>query len=86
MQKGPFWKNFLQHCKDVWNGHSSNQCGLQKYRSVGQLEGRELARSVHAPFIECSAAERVNVDVAFNELVKLVRKDERVRINYDIAF
>ncbi|OXG75755.1 Ras family, other [Cryptococcus neoformans var. grubii Br795] len=53
-----------------------NKCDLQKYRSIGQLEGRELARSVHAPFIECSAAERVNVDVAFNELVKLVRKDE----------
>lgn len=45
---------------------------------VGQTEGRELARSFGAPFIECSAAEGVNVDVAFRQLVKLVRKDERV--------
>lgn len=22
-----FGRIFLQHCKDVWNGHSSNQCG-----------------------------------------------------------
>lgn len=62
------------------------QCDLQKYRSVGQFEGRELARSLRAPFIECSAAERVNVDVAFEELVRLVRKDEQVSINYDISF
>ncbi|ODO06162.1 Ras family, other [Cryptococcus wingfieldii CBS 7118] len=54
-----------------------NKCDLQKYRAVGQLEGRELARSLSAPFIECSAADGVNVDVAFRELVKLVRKDER---------
>ncbi|WVN85819.1 uncharacterized protein L203_100971 [Cryptococcus depauperatus CBS 7841] len=55
-----------------------NKCDLQKYRAVGQLEGRELARSLSAPFIECSAADGVNVEVAFRELVKLVRKDERV--------
>nr|ODO02512.1 Ras-like protein [Cryptococcus depauperatus CBS 7855] len=54
-----------------------NKCDLQKYRAVGQLEGRELARSLSAPFIECSAADGVNVEVAFRELVKLVRKDER---------
>ncbi|WVQ79048.1 hypothetical protein IAT38_001141 [Cryptococcus sp. DSM 104549] len=55
----------------------SNKCDLGKLRSVGQLEGREMARSLSAPFIECSAADGVNVDVAFRELVKLVRKDER---------
>jgi hypothetical protein len=37
-----------------------------------------MARSFHAPFIECSAADGVNVDVAFRELVKLVRKDKMV--------
>ena len=37
-----------------------------------------MARSLSAPFVECSAAEGVNVDVAFRELVRLVRKDERV--------
>lgn len=28
----------------------------------------------------------MNVDVAFKELVRLVRKDEQVSINYDISF
>jgi hypothetical protein len=45
---------------------------------VGQLEGRDMAKKLSAPFIECSAADGVNVDVAFRELVKLVRKDEKV--------
>ncbi|WVF66878.1 hypothetical protein IAT40_001621 [Kwoniella sp. CBS 6097] len=55
----------------------SNKCDLSRLRAVGQLEGREMARSLSAPFIECSAADGVNVEVAFRELVKLVRKDER---------
>jgi hypothetical protein len=45
---------------------------------VGQIEGRDMAKSLSAPFIECSASDGVNIDVAFRELVKLVRKDERV--------
>ncbi|KAI9632384.1 small GTPase superfamily, partial [Dioszegia hungarica] len=52
----------------------SNKCDLASQRMVGQIEGRDLARSFGAPFIECSAAEGVNVDVAFRQLVKLVRK------------
>jgi hypothetical protein len=51
---------------------------LTRLRAVGQSEGRELARSLSAPFIECSAVDGVNIDVAFRELVKLIRKDERV--------
>ncbi|KAK8861399.1 hypothetical protein IAR55_002218 [Kwoniella newhampshirensis] len=55
----------------------SNKCDLAKLRAIGRLEGREMARSLSAPFIECSAADGVNVDVAFRELVKLVRKDQK---------
>jgi hypothetical protein len=44
---------------------------------VGQLEGRDLARELHAPFIETSAAEGVNVDAAFREMVKLVRRKKQ---------
>jgi hypothetical protein len=47
---------------------------------VGQFEGRDMAKSLSAPFIECSASDGVNIDVAFRELVKLIRKDERVRV------
>lgn len=54
------------------------QCDLARLRQVGQLEGRDLAKSFGAPFIECSAADGVNVEIAFRELVKLVRRDERV--------
>lgn len=55
----------------------SNKCDLARLRAVGQLEGRDMARSIQAPFIECSAVDGVNVDVAFRELVKLVRKEEK---------
>lgn len=54
------------------------QCDLGRWRQVGQIEGRDMARSLSAPFVECSAVDGVNVDVAFRELVRLVRKDERV--------
>ncbi|WWD16695.1 hypothetical protein CI109_101125 [Kwoniella shandongensis] len=55
----------------------SNKCDLGRLRAVGQMEGRELARSLSAPFIECSAVDGVNVDIAFRQLVKLVRKDQK---------
>lgn len=58
---------------------TTSQCDLARLRQVGQLEGRDLAKSFGAPFIECSAADGVNVEIAFRELVKLVRRDERVR-------
>ncbi|WWC99107.1 hypothetical protein V866_006002 [Kwoniella sp. B9012] len=61
----------------------SNKCDLSRLRAVGQLEGREMARSLSAPFIECSAADGVNVEVAFRELVKLVRKDQRRQMLLD---
>ena len=40
-----------------------------------------MARTLAAPFIECSAADGVNVDVAFRELVRLVRRDERASLS-----
>lgn len=46
-----------------------------------QREGRDLSRQISAPFIECSAVDGVNVEVAFRELVRLVRKDEAVSAN-----
>ncbi|ORX36358.1 ras family-domain-containing protein [Kockovaella imperatae] len=56
---------------------ASNKCDLGRLRAVGQLEGRDMARRLSAPFIECSAADGVNVDVAFRELIKLVRRNEK---------
>lgn len=59
--------------------YTDNQCDLARLRQVGQFEGRDMAKSLSAPFIEISASDGVNIDVAFRELVRLVRKDERVR-------
>ena len=37
-------------------------------------EAHSLARQLKAPYIECSAKMRMNVDPAFHELVRLVRR------------
>ena len=37
-------------------------------------EAHSLARQLKAPYIECSAKMRMNVDQAFHELVRLVRR------------
>lgn len=37
-----------------------------------------MAGELKAGYVKCSAVEGVNVDVAFHELVRLVRRDERV--------
>jgi GTPase KRas protein len=42
-------------------------------------EGRELARRLGCRFIETSAKQRLNVDEAFAELVREIRRQNRVR-------
>lgn len=37
-------------------------------------EAQALARQLKSPYIECSAKLRMNVDQAFHELVRLVRR------------
>lgn len=52
------------------------------YFQVSLDEPRALARQLKVPYIECSAKARMNVDQAFHELVRLVRKfQEAERIN-----
>ena len=41
---------------------------------VSSEEVHVLARQLKAPYIECSAKMRMNVDQAFHELVRLVRR------------
>jgi hypothetical protein len=41
-----------------------------------------LAKQLGCPFIEASAKEGVNVNVAFESLVKLIRKDHKVSRKY----
>jgi len=51
-----------------------NKADLQSQRVVSGEEAHDLARQLKAPYIECSAKMRMNVDQAFYELVRLVRR------------
>lgn len=41
---------------------------------VSRPECENMAKQLKTPFIECSAKNRMNVDQAFYELVRLIRK------------
>ncbi|ESO87242.1 hypothetical protein LOTGIDRAFT_107327 [Lottia gigantea] len=59
---------------------AANKSDLDSARVVTREEGEELARSLKISYIEASAKIRSNVDQAFYELVRIIRKfqaDER---------
>eukprot|EP01094_Clydonella_sp_ATCC50884_P022210 TRINITY_DN5059_c2_g1_i1.p1 TRINITY_DN5059_c2_g1~~TRINITY_DN5059_c2_g1_i1.p1 ORF type:complete len:222 (-),score=59.51 TRINITY_DN5059_c2_g1_i1:78-644(-) len=59
-----------------------NKCDLEGQREVAATEGREMATDLSCLFFETSAKERINVEEAFYDLVREVRKDakgEKVR-------
>ena len=58
-----------------------NKCDLEFERQVGTSEGRELARRFKCPFIETSAKLRLNVDEAFSNLVREIRKYNKEQQN-----
>ncbi|XP_001604213.2 ras-like protein 2 [Nasonia vitripennis] len=51
-----------------------NKADLDHQRAVSVEEAQNLARQLKIPYIECSAKLRMNVDQAFHELVRIVRK------------
>lgn len=51
-----------------------NKSDLDVQRKVSLDEAQTLCRQLGTPYIECSAKQRVNVDQAFHELVRIVRK------------
>ncbi|KAJ8945027.1 hypothetical protein NQ314_009330 [Rhamnusium bicolor] len=51
-----------------------NKVDLEHQRVVWEEEAQQLARQLKIPYIECSAKMRMNVDNAFYELVRVVRK------------
>lgn len=51
-----------------------NKSDLEGQRRVPLEEAQQLCRQLGTPYIECSAKARVNVDQAFHELVRIVRK------------
>ncbi|PWN28062.1 ras-domain-containing protein [Jaminaea rosea] len=52
----------------------ANKCDLEYERQVGSHEGRELAKHFGCRFIETSAKQRINVDEAFSNLVREIRR------------
>ncbi|XP_013147335.1 PREDICTED: ras-like protein 2 [Papilio polytes] len=59
-----------------------NKADLEHQRVVSLDEAHALSRQLKVPYIECSAKARMNVDQAFHELVRLVRRfQETERIN-----
>jgi len=47
-------------------------------RQVSQAECEDMAKELKTPFIECSAKLRMNIDQAFFELVRLVRRFQAI--------
>lgn len=53
---------------------------LTKCGCVCYPEGRDLAKHFGCKFIETSAKNRINVDEAFSQLVREIRKYNKVRL------
>ncbi|KAK1798647.1 hypothetical protein P4O66_006661 [Electrophorus voltai] len=51
-----------------------NKADLELQRQVSQEEGQQLARQLKVTYMEASAKIRMNVDQAFHELVRVIRK------------
>ncbi|KIY43778.1 ras-domain-containing protein [Fistulina hepatica ATCC 64428] len=60
---------------------AANKCDLEYERQVGMNEGRDLAKHFGCTFIETSAKQRINVDMAFTNLVREIRKFNKDHIN-----
>jgi len=51
-----------------------NKADLDRNRQVSVADCEDMAKQLKTPFIECSAKNRMNVDPAFHELVRLIRR------------
>ncbi|OAA32398.1 Ras-like protein [Moelleriella libera RCEF 2490] len=59
-----------------------NKCDLEGEREVTRQEGETLARSFNCTFIETSAKSRINVDRAFYDIVREIRRFNREMQGY----
>jgi len=50
-----------------------NKCDLEMERTVSTADAQELARNMKLPYLEASAKTRINVDLAFFDLVRAIR-------------
>lgn len=59
-----------------------NKCDLEKERAVTVEEGEALARQFGCKFIETSAKSRINVENAFYDLVREIRRYNKEMSSY----
>ncbi|THU80201.1 ras-domain-containing protein [Dendrothele bispora CBS 962.96] len=62
-----------------------NKCDLEAQREVGMNEGRDIARAFGCKFLETSAKERINVDEAFNDTIREIRRHNKQQQRMTIA-
>ncbi len=55
-----------------------NKCDLNEERQVATEEGQNLAQSFGCPFFETSAKTPINVDLAFHDLVREIRRFDQM--------
>ncbi|KAL8672662.1 MAG: hypothetical protein Q9168_002903 [Polycauliona sp. 1 TL-2023] len=59
-----------------------NKCDLDGERQVSRKEGEDLARSFGCAFIETSAKSRINVEMAFYDIVREIRRYNKEMSSY----
>jgi len=59
-----------------------NKCDLEGERQVSKQEGEALAHSFNCKFIETSAKSRINVDNAFYDIVREIRRYNKEMAGY----
>jgi len=56
---------------------AGNKCDMEDERKVSTAEGQELAKTWAVPFFETSAKAKLNVEEAYHQLVREIRKEQR---------
>ena len=57
----------------------ANKADLEDERTVSTADGKELSSQLKIPYIETSAKQRTNVDPAFHDLVRAIRRFNNAR-------
>ena len=55
-----------------------NKSDLEYDRVVTEHEGMNLSQQLRIPYVETSAKNRTNVDKAFHDLIRVIRKSEKM--------
>jgi len=76
-EEAPLFREQIQRAKEVESFPFilvGNKCDLKEERQVTTEEGQNLAQSFGCPFLETSAKIPINVDLAFHDIVREIRR------------